>query len=238
MSRFQPFKVIDLYKYKNTLLPSGTLFPVSTDFDFWDDVYTDSAAEYDREFARKYKNFLYFDFLEGETESESLANFKLDVLSILTFNQKRYEELYRVFVVTDEDDPLTYNYDMTETTGAQKQTNTKGEQQNTIGSHTDTIGEQTNTHSVAPYNTADYVGESQDVAAQRQDTIGSHTDTEGTREDTIETDEWTLTRRGNLGVMTATDMLEKHQNYWTHKFEFMQLIFEDICKQLLLVGGI
>ena len=116
MSKFKPKKVIELYK---SILPAGELFPTNTNFDFWDDVYGAASAEYDREFARRYKNFLFFDFLEAETTSDALTNFKADVLSILTFNQKRYEEMYRVFCVTDEDDPLTYNYDMVETTGAQ-----------------------------------------------------------------------------------------------------------------------
>lgn len=232
---FRPFKVIDLYK---SVIPSGELFPDNTGFDFWDEVYPAASAEYDREFARRFKNFMYFDFLEAEEVSDALTNFKADVLSILTFNQKRYEEMYRVFVVTDEDDPLTYNYDMTETTGAQKQTTNKGAQTNQIGSHTDTIGEQTNTHNVAPYNQSTFTGETQDVASQRQDTIGAHSDTEGARTDTVETDQWTLTRRGNIGVQTASDMLRLHTEYWTEKFKFMQLIFDDISKQLLLVGEV
>lgn len=232
---FKPHKVIDLYK-KVIDTPSGTLFPTNTDFDFWDDVYEDFQAEIDREFARRFKNFLYFDFLEAEAVSDALTNFKADVLSVLTFNQKRYAEMYRVFVVTDEDDPLTYNYDMVETTGAQHQSNVKGSQENTIGQHTDTIGEQTNTHSVAPFNEATFAPESQDVSAQRQDTIGQHTNTEGARTDTIDTDEWTLTRRGNIGVQTSSDMLRLHTDFWTEKYKFLQLIFDDIAKQLLLVG--
>lgn len=232
---FKPHKVIDLYK-KVIDTTSETLFPTDTDFDFWDDVYEDFQAEIDREFARRFKNFLYFDFLEAEAVSDALTNFKADVLSVLTFNQKRYAEMYRVFVVTDENDPLTYNYDMVETTGAQHQQNVKGSQENTIGQHTDTIGAQTNTHSVAPYNEATFAPESQDESTQRQDTIGQHTDTEGARTDTIDTNEWTLTRRGNIGVQTASDMLRLHTDFWTEKYKFLQLIFDDIAKQLLLVG--
>lgn len=232
MSRYRPFKIIELYK---EVIPDGELLPTETGLDFWDLTYGASTAEYDREFARRYKNFFYYDFLEEEEKAASVTNFKFDVLSILTMNQKRYEELYRIEVVTDEDDPLTYNYDLTETTGAQHQSNVKGSQENTIGQHTDTIGAQTNTHSVAPYNEATFAPESQDESTQRQDTIGQHTDTEGARTDTIDTDEWTLTRKGNIGTMTASDLLEKHQNQWI-KFKFMELIFEDIQKQLLLVG--
>jgi len=233
MSRYRPFKIIELYK---EVIPSGELLPTETGFNFWDLTYGEASAEYDREFARRYKNFFYYDFLEEEDKTASVANFKFDVLSILTMNRKRYEELYRIYVVTDEDDPLTYNYDMTETTGKQKQTNKKGEQTNVIGAHTDTIGQQTNTHSVAPYNDSTFAPESQDVAEQRQDTIGGHSDTEGERTDTVETDEWKLTRRGNIGVQTTSDIMRLHQDFWSKTYKFMELIFDDIQKQLLLVG--
>ena len=233
MSRYRPYRVIELYK---EVIPDGELLPTETGFDFWDLTYGANTAEYDREFARRYKNFYYFDFLEAESKSDSLENFKYDILSILRFNHKKYEEMYRVYLIEDEDDPLTYNYDMTEVTGAQHQQNVKGSQENTIGQHTDTIGAQTNTHSVAPYNEATFAPESQDESTQRQDTIGQHTDTEGSRTDTVDTNEWTLTRKGNIGTMTASDLLEKHQRQWADIFKFMELIFDDIQKQLLLVG--
>lgn len=261
MARFKPKKIIELYK---SILPAGELLPTNTNFDFWDDVYGEASAEYDREFARRYKNFLYFDFLEAETTSDALTNFKADVLSILTFNKKRYEEIYRVFCVTDEDDPITYNYDMIETTGAQhseteygatshtkgQETFTKGEEQLTKGSQSNTIGGTTNTHSVAPYNVQTLTPESSDAITQQSNTEGQRIDTEGQRIDTnsartdtalahtdqTDSDEWTLTRRGNIGTQTAADILRLHSTYWTEQYKFMQLIFDDIAAQLLLIG--
>ena len=275
MSTFKPKKIIELYK---SILPAGELFPTNTTFNFWDDVYGAASAEYDREFARRYKNFLFFDFLEAETTSDALTNFKSDVLSILTFNKKRYEEMYRVFCVTDEDDPLTYNYDMVETTGAQhteteygatsqtkgqetftkgQETFTKGEEQLTKGSQSNTIGGTTNTHAVAPYNVSTLTPESSDTMTQQSNTEGQRIDTEGQRIDTnsqrqdtnsartdtalahtdqVDSDEWTLTRRGNIGVQTASDMLRLHTQYWTEQYKFMQLIFDEIAAQLLLIG--
>ena len=275
MSTFKPKKVIELYK---SILPAGELFPTNTSFDFWDDVYGAASAEYDREFARRYKNFLFFDFLEAETTSDALTNFKADVLSILTFNKKRYEEMYRVFCVTDDEDPLTYNYDMVETTGAQhteteygatsqtkgqetftkgQETFTKGEELLTKGSQSNTIGGTTNTHAVAPYNVSTLTPESSDTTTQQSNTEGQRIDTEGQRIDTnslrqdtnsartdtalahtdqTDSDEWTLTRRGNIGVQTASDMLRLHTQYWTEQYKFMQLIFDDIAAQLLLIG--
>lgn len=259
---FKPFTVLDLYKH---VQPSGKLFPVSTSFEWWDDVYTSKSAVYDREFARRFANFIYFDFLKAEAVAGSVADFKADVLSILTLNQKKYAEMYRAFVVSDQDDPLTYNYDMTETTGAQHSETkygatsaTKGQESYTKGSETITKGEQqntdgavTNTHSVAPFNSVSPQAESsdaktaqtytegqrQDINGQRQDTYGSRTDTTLEHTDEMDSDEWTLTRRGNIGVQTAGDMLRIHTDYWTNHFKFMEMIFEDICKQLLLVGN-
>ena len=275
MARFKPKKIIELYK---SILPAGELFPTNTNFDFWDEVYGAASAEYDREFARRYKNFLYFDFLEAETTSDALTNFKADVLSILTFNKKRYEEMYRVFLVEDEDDPITYNYDMIETTGAQhteteygatsqtkgqetftkgEETFTKGEELLTKGSQSNTIGGTTNTHSVAPYNVQTLTPESSDATTQQSNTEGQRIDTEGQRIDTnsqrqdtnsartdtalahtdqVDSDEWTLTRRGNIGTQTAADILRLHSTYWTEQYKFMQLIFDDIAAQLLLIG--
>lgn len=227
------FRVIDLYK---SLGEGVSLLPTGTDFEWWDGSYEEAITEYDREFARRYSGFLYYDFLEAEEVADALADFKADVLSILTFNQKRYAEMYRIFLATDAQIPFDYNYDMTETTGAQKNTFTKGSQTDTIGSHTDTIGEVTDTHSVAPFNSTTPQVDSTDVTSQHTDTIGSHSDTEGQRIDTNESDQWTLTRKGNIGVQTAGDIARIFTNYWTEQYKFMSMIFDDICKQVLFVG--
>lgn len=267
--------IMDMYK---NLQPSDKLFPVSTNLTFWDAVYTNNSAVIDREFTRRFSGFKYLDVWDSEDLATAINNFKADVLSVLTTNQKKYAEMYRVFLVSDEDDPITYNYDMTETTGAQKQTNTygatsatKGTEQFTKGSETfdkgsetitkgqqvNTEGEVTNTHNVTGYNSntlvpessdskgsqtitegqrIDTEGQRQDTYGQRIDTYGSRTDTTLEHVDTVDNDEWTLTRKGNIGVQTAGDILRIHTEFWTEHYKFMSLIFEDICKALLLVG--
>ena len=90
-------KVINLYK----ALGSGEkLLPTVTGFAWWEAAYTANGTALDREFVRRYRNFKYFDFLEeeGTTDAESLTDFRADVLSILTLNQKKYSELYRIYV--------------------------------------------------------------------------------------------------------------------------------------------
>ena len=229
----KPFKVIDLYKAVGI---GESLLPTGTGFDFWEETYEANTAVYDREFARRFTSFEYFDFMDAETIAEARENFHADVLSILTFNEKRYAEMYRVFLVEDEDDPITYNYDMVETTGAQHTESVKGEQTNTTGAQENTTGAQTDTHNVAPYNTSTLTAESSDVSGSRTDNFGERKDTDGERTDTYDSDEWTLTRKGNIGVQTAADILRLHTHYWTETYKFFNLIFDDIAKQLLMVG--
>ena len=228
-------KIIDLYKS----LESGEhLLPTSTGLTFWDSVYGEAPAVYDREFARRYSSFFYYDFLEDDdtTIAGTKSDLKADVLSILTFNQKKYAEMYRVFLVEDADDPITYNYDMTETTGAQHSETEYGARSSTKGQQTNTIGQVVDTHAVAPMNSTTPVTESTDTTAQRSDTDGSRTDTELAHTDQTDTDEWTLTRKGNIGTQTAADILRLHTGYWTNTFKFMDMIFDDINAELLLLG--
>lgn len=243
---YKPYQIIQLYKH---IQPSGKLFPEDTGLTFWDGIYADNEEVIDREFARRFAHFLYMDFMEEEAIEDSIIDFKKDVLSILTCNQKRYAEMYRVFLVTDEEDPITYNYDMTETTGAQHSEIKYGETSATKGSETFTKGEQentegavTNTHNVAPFNSGLMADSSDERTAQtftegsRSDTNGQRTDTTLAHTDETDSNEWTLTRKGNIGVQTAGDILRIHTEYWTETYKFLQLIFDDICKGLLLVG--
>lgn len=213
------FKVIEMYK---DLGENETLLPTTTGFAWWTGSYEVATSAYDREFARRFSDFEYFDFLEGDDLDEAIVNFHNDVLSILTFNQKKYAEMYRIFVATDAQIPFDYNYDMTETYGKTKTTSV-------YGSHTDIIGQIQDTHSVAPFNSIVPQVESQDTTAQRSDTIGSHTDT-------VDGDAVTNTRKGNIGVQTAGDIARVFTDFWNNHYKFMSMIFDDICKQLLMIG--
>lgn len=213
------FKIIEMFK---DLGENETLLPTTTGFAWWTGSYEVATSAYDREFARRFSDFEYFDFLEGDDLDEAIVNFHNDVLSILTFNQKKYAEMYRIFVATDTQIPFDYNYDMTETYGATKTTSV-------YGSHTDTIGQIQDTHSVAPFNSIVPQVESQDTTAQRQDIIGSHTDT-------VDGQQVTNTRKGNIGVQTAGDIARVFTDFWNNHYKFMSMIFDDICKQLLMIG--
>lgn len=255
-------RVIDLYK---GLSAGAKLLPTSTGFAWWEASYTANATALDREFTRRYKSFRYYDFLEDKdtTLAESITDFRADILSILTLNQKKYAELYRIYTISDDDLPISYNYDMTETTGAQHTETKYGEHETeyglkeyeyggtseTKGSQENTYGATTDSHNVAPFNSATAVLESEDTTAQHTITEGSrtdttlthtdkdkaHTDTDKEHTDEYDSDEWTLTRRGNIGVQTGADIARIFENFWINN-KFMLLIFEDICKQLLLIG--
>ena len=225
--------ILEMYKYvvsdDNTpLLPPFEYDPENPAWsDFWAQVYDVSSdfvyQLYDREFARMYGDFKYYDFLEEDDQamSDTITHFWNDIASILQKNQKRYQEMFRIYLATDSQIPFDYNYDMTETYGVTHQSTVYGE-------HTDTIGQVQDTHSVAPFNSTTLQAESQDTTAQRQDTIGSHTDT-------IDTNAVTNTRKGNIGVQTASEIAEKFVSMWG-KYKYMELIFEDICKELLMIG--
>ena len=227
------FKIIDLYKN----LGSGeTLLPTNTSFTFWEAIYTANAAVMDREFARRFAGFEYFDFLNATEMDDAASGLKADVLSILTFNKKRYEEMYRIFLVDNDDFPFIYNYDMTETNGARHSENLYGATQDTKGQQINTIGQRTDSHNVAPFNTTTAVLESSDVASQQQNTEGQRIDSSLAHTDEYDEDEWTLHRQGNIGTQNAANIAEDFTAYWTEMYKFIKLIFDDIAKQLLFVG--
>ena len=240
-------KIIDMYKFCNTdpSEPVPLLPPFEADpdnpawYDFFANTYfadENSFQSYDREFARRYADFEYDDFLDATEMSDVISDFWTDVAALLQLNQKKYQEMYRIFLLTDEEMPVTYNYDMTETTGKQKTTFDKGQEQDTIGQRQDTIGEITDTHKVAPFNSNTAQAESSDTTSSHTDTIGQHIDTYGTRKDTTESDEWTLTRKGNIGTQTAADVANSFVKFFDNNFKFMLMIFEDIVKQMLYIG--
>lgn len=271
--------------------------------DFWQE-YVNNYSTYDALFRRSFLSFRYFLQADGETIAQVTDNFILDVKSHLMVNAKKYEELYRIYVIPDEDLNLTDNYyleekmdrntthnnnttqatytdKVDETMGARSDSGsiTYAEQTNT---DTNSLGEQkneskltkgaqttTSTNKVAPYDSDDFKNDSQSevVEGQRVDdtkeTIGAKTDTLtrviGGKTDTTSstqgaqtnsttmtngarsgsdsgtgTEDYTLTRRGNIGTLAPVDMLVKHTDYWT-VYEFYTMIFRDIAKELLLI---
>lgn len=168
--------VDELYKEskrKNTPLLSN----VSASF--WSD-YLANFSTYDKVFDRLYRTFRYF--IEcGDDVSDVQEEFTEDVKAYLLINSKKYEELFRVVTITNSEQPLTGNVNITvsETlTHEGSGTDVIGERQNsnseTIGSKTDTV-----TASKGAYTDSkqEVLGEHSDTGSE---TLGSHTDTVST----------------------------------------------------------
>ena len=244
--------------YENAVLKDTALLSTYNG-DFWNE-YIQNHKEYDRLFMRMFKSFIYFLQDGSESIDVVLTNFVEDVKLHLMVNSKKYSELYRTYIVNDNDYMLLDNYNVTESMNKQNSyegNDVLGERNDvtndTIGAittnTTSTIGEQTNSEikKVSPYDSNSFNNESGTDSnfGTRSDsgntTTNEHTDnltfTKGQQTDSHSnnsTESYELTRKGNIGVQTGADMLKKHDSFWT-PYEFYTMIFKDICKELLLV---
>lgn len=225
-------KIKDFFKYAHldegseidSILPNGTLAVIPNTWLFWQE-YIANTYDYDRRFYTMYKSFRPFyeidDFIldvwgDVPRVFVELAEFQENVFALLNSNAKKYNELYRTYVVADDDYMLVDNYSIVET--MDKELTNEGKLNK--GSQSDTLE-----NKVSPYDTENFYNEN------------SATDVSGAREDTTTgsgTEKYTLTRKGNIGVQTATDMLRKHNDFWK-PYEFYDMIFKDICKELLII---
>lgn len=242
--------VKDMYKYASD---NSVKLLSNYSADFWSD-YRTNYTTYDKLFCRLFRSWFYFLQERDEDISDIVTNFTADVYAHLLLNDKKYSELYRINVLPDDDYSLINNYDMYEEMDrdtTSNNTNTYGQRSDsdTYGqrSDSDTYGAQSNstTNTVAPYNTSSYQADS-----QTQESIGTRSDghTKGSQSDShvkgqeLDTlnntgsEDYELHRYGNIGVMTVTDMLKKHDEYWT-TYEFYEKIFRDIARELLMIGG-
>ena len=254
------YKTGDIYKYyrsQNTKMLSN-FQPSEVNDDFWAD-YRTNYARYDAVFNRMFNSFWYFLQDRQGTIAEVAADFTQAVYDHLMINEKKYSELYRIEVIPDEDYSLTNNYNITEVMDkdiTDNNDNTYGQRIDsgsfTEGSRSDsasnTLGSQTTTvtDGIAPYDSDVFSNkESETVAGSRQDsssfTKGSQSDsssnTKGQQIDDLNrtyTEDYTLTREGNIGVQTATDMIDKHKKFWS-LWAFYEYIFKEISKDLLLI---
>lgn len=102
---------------------------------------------------------------------------------------------------------------------------------NRSDSNSFTLGQQNNSNS----STIGQQDNSTSTTIGQQSNSNSFTKGEQLDElDNVGTEDYTLTRHGNIGVQTVTDMLEKHKKFWT-VWEFYNFIFYEISKELLLV---
>ena len=234
----------DLYKMSK---PENTEdhYPLLTDFESAQDVdwwseYKNAYEVFDWQFKQQFSSFVFFDQESEDTDADVAEKFGMTIYSWLAMNDKRYAELYRIHVIPDDDAyALTNNYDMHENYSG----NSTGASSVISGQRTDitydNIGEQnaTNLNKVTGYNSSSENTNDSATSATgtREDT---HQFTKGQEQDTSRTtgtDGHTLRRYGNIGVMTVDDLLKKHSDFW-QLFNFYKIVFDDICKNFLLIG--
>lgn len=186
---------------------------------FWND-YIEHYTELDRYFARRYCSFRYFAQEESDTVEVVTHNFTSSVYEHLLVNKKRYEELYRVQSVNDNDYMLLDNYNVNETVTKEGSGNgsiVSGEREDKLF----------NTTKVSPFDSENFYNDTTNDGSTRK---GAETDTTSNAyNETV-----TSNKKGNIGVQTGADMLGKHTNYWKN-FDFYNLVFSEIAKELLLV---
>ena len=201
----------------------------------WWEEYVENYEKYDAVFKRLYYSFYYFMQSHEETIDEVADNFADDVKNLLMVHDKELAELYRVKDQALDAYGLTDNYDMTET--MQK---TTGE---TLGSrsdsYSDSLGAQSNssTGKVSPYDSENFFNDN-----NLQTSLGARSDSgSNTKGQQINSgsENYSLTRKGNIGVSTATDMMKKHVDFW-ESFNFYHYVFSLIARELLTVnyGGV
>lgn len=215
--------------------------PLLSDYDAeWWSEYVTNYGDFDAMFAKMFKTFVYYDQDSEETVEDIQTDFTHTVERWLRMNDKRYAELYRIHVIPDDDSyNLAYNYDRHETYSGNN--NVAGS--SITGQRTDitydNIGSQnsSNLDKVTGWNTG-----SENTRDSSNASVGSREDThqftKGQEQDTNRTqgtDAHTSHIFGNIGVTTVDDMLKKHSDFW-QVFNFYQIIFNDICKNFLLIG--
>lgn len=184
--------VKEIYKYnKDEELKMLSAFTsTDTTADFWGD-YKEHYNYFDRLFMKTYRSFLAFN-AEGDEIDECADEFRADVYSWLTANDKRYSELYRVQLVSNQDDPITFNYDLKETyTGSLQRSvsDISGERQDStskstvFGAKSTTYGEQSDTVGATSIT---YGQQSETVGARK--TTRDYDETQGAHTDNIEVD--------------------------------------------------
>lgn len=214
-------QMYDFAREKNIALLSD--FPA----DFWQPYLLDQA-EYDAAFKRKFKNFVYFDQEGTEVIDDVVASFILDVRNHLLMNEKRYTELFRIESITNEEYSITENYNTTE---EMKKNTVAGERKDI---NADNIGERTseNTTQVATYESETFNNSNKNTIKN----MPAHDQTDFTKGRQEDSENYTFTKHGNIGVQTGSDLLEKHNDFWKY-FTFYNMIFTEICAELLLVEG-
>lgn len=234
MDRF--INVSEMYEYTkahNMKLLSSFNAP------FWNE-YESNYEKYDSLFKRLYKSFRFFDQEEcnEETVEEITERFIEEVNHHLLLNKKKYEELYRVYTIQDQDYDFKGNVDIERVIDGEIKDDIDYVSGQRSDSTSETLGSQTNTveSEVAAYDSSDYQPKDKDT-----ETLGQRTNstsiTKGSETDTTDrtrTNDTTITTKGKMGDAPISSLINSHIKLWD-SYEFYSYIFSDIATELLLV---
>lgn len=200
---------------KPLLFELANLYPYPTipddDHNFIED-YNDNAAVYDNYFVKEYgERVVEYDVT---SDTEFYAAWCQDLFGTELIYLDAWARLYYAININynpvynvEENTKTTYGQHETDFLNAQRQ-HTKGQQIDTVGGGTDT----STTANVAT-DSAEYKDSAKqtDVIAQRQNTEGQRIDTESTFTDTTTSKQHidTVERSGNIGVVSATELLNQ-----------------------------
>lgn len=196
---------------------------------FWQE-YVSNNAKYDALFNRTFYSFVYFLQNDNESTQEVLDNFIADVENHLRINHKKYSELFKINVLADSEYDLLHNFSTTE----RMDKDTSFDKGQRSDSNSSSLGNQTvnSTNKVSPYDDENFFNDNQNTK-----TLGARSDSgtyvSGSQHD-AGTEDYTLTKTGNVGESPAT-LVNKHIKTWTI-FEFYNMIFNDIAKELLITS--
>lgn len=205
--------------------------------DFWLE-YIAHFSEYDNVFKTIFKSFRFFDQEEEDSVFEVTNSFIEVVKNWLRMNHKRYSELWRINVVDDSKYDILDNYNITETYQGLDTTQSASKEGARTDTNDSTIGNQ-NAESqtrISAFNTNDMASKNtvKNASGTRNDV---DVFTKGEQQTTYASNEGsqhTMNRKGNIGVRTQTEVLEKHSDYWK-KYNFYMMVFNEINDQFLLV---
>lgn len=222
-----------MYKYAN-----GIALPLLSNFDaeFWAD-YILNYQRYDKLFKNMYKTSRYYNqepFEEDNTVETVTLDFVDEVYNHLLINKKKYEQLFKIYQLNDEN--LINDYYIEETHSGERQINSSYNSGARSDTTTENLGRQQSSteNKIMAFNSTDYVkGSKTDEDVQA--TTNTSTFNKGASSDTDSRDEETTSRNITKGFReNPNKAIKNYINTW-NSYEFYKYIFNQIAIELLLV---
>ena len=205
------FKLTD----KPLLFAESSLFPYPTipdDTHNFIDDYDDNFEAYDAYFVKEYGDRVVE--YDAQSDSEFYARWEQDLFGTELIYLDAWARLY--YALNINYNPVYNVEENTKTTYGQHETDfLNAERTHTNGAQTDTVGGGTDTSTTANVATdsVEYKDSAKqtDVIAERQNTEGQRIDTDSTFTDTTTSKQHidTVERSGNIGVVSATELLNQ-----------------------------